>query len=1215
MTHPRAHPSWPIWFAFCAASLALLLLGAAPGADGQHHLLHYSNALALAFLLAYPGQGRPVALWLLGASVLHLWLSAPLPSGVIAERLLHLLEIPAGLALLRRWLGPGDFRSDPAALARLLLLGCALPPLIGAALAALATMAAAPADAAAAANAWSAHYLDGAVGAAAMLPLSLGLFSPPPPRPRPPDLVWHRASLTALMPLTCWLALAYLNAPFVVMQMPLTLIAIRLSFTWTAALVFGCVLLVDALLSSGYGLPAEVFARWHGQALQLPLLTLLLPPLLLAASVGKSRRMEALRTHDEQTLAANNVRLQTILDHMPAMIGYWDRDLHNVFGNRAYVDYFGLDPEQIRGKHIREVIGEQRYRLNQPYMEQALAGQTPMFERLITDTAGVARHTLASYVPDVEQGVVRGFYAFVTDITPLKQAQQQSTAARQQLQAIIDAASEFAIIAAGPDGRITQFNRGAERLLGYCAARMLGRSARRLLLRRELEARAAALSAQLGRPIHNLEALAALPRSGVPDEHCWHLRRRDGSLVPVRLVVTPMGDAGTADQGFLGIASDITRQHQLEQTLVQAKELAEAANRAKSEFVANMSHEIRTPLNGVLGMTYLLETSALSADQRSHLAMIRQAGHSLLKVLNDILDFEKLGAGRMTVQPQPFSLDELLADVCNGMAVLAGDKPLELLLTLEADVPATLVGDAGRLQQVLMNLLGNAIKFTERGQVGLRLAGGGPETAPAAGSEARGAAPLRCIIHDSGIGIDAAQRARLFQPFSQADSSISRRYGGSGLGLSIARQLVELMGGTITLDSTPGVGSTFTVSLPLTAAGATTPAAAGAGLRLLVIDQDGPSRAALCQTLATRAMLTHCVVGVAAALQQAHRAQATGQPYHALLIHQRQLAQGQDWRALAALRAAAAAPVLAMVDGPAGRHWLAQHCPDQLDAVLAKPISPAQLLAALQPAVRSAPTASARPLLGTRVLLVEDVPLNQMVACGMLQQAGAQVDVAADGRQALQRLRQAEYQLVLMDIHMPDMDGYQATRALRSELGLRVPVLAVTAGVTASERQRCLDAGADGVIAKPLQIEALLACILPHLATPAPAAAPGDASRLDELLALSGGDRVYQQQLFVLAGNALHEQPQQLLAARQDWQGACPEAAAERLHAMRGTLGMLGARHFVTLAQALEQDLLAPDGHVDATAFDTLDAALQAALAAIRAWLAQHVALPVNAAG
>lgn len=300
--------------------------------------------------------------------------------------------------------------------------------------------------------------------------------------------------------------------------------------------------------------------------------------------------------------------------------------------------------------------------------------------------------------------------------------------------------------------------------------------------------------------------------------------------------------------------------------------------------------------------------------------------------------------------------------------------------------------------------------------------------------------------------------------------------------------------------------------------------------------------------------------------------------------------------------------------------------------MLAKPISPAQLLAALQPAARPAPTASTKPLLGTRVLLVEDVPLNQMVACGMLQQAGAQVDVAADGRQALQRLRQSDYQLVLMDIHMPDMNGYQATRALRDELGLRVPVLAVTAGVTASERQRCLDAGADGVIAKPLQIEALLACILPHLSTPSPAAeapampltaqlaapaiaTPGDASRLDELLALSGGDRVYQQQLFVLAGNALHEQPQQLQAARQDWQSGRLEAAAERLHAMRGTLGMLGARHFVTLAQALEQDLLAPDGRVDATAFDTLDAALHPALAAIRAWLAQHVALPVSAAG
>jgi PAS domain S-box-containing protein len=417
--------------------------------------------------------------------------------------------------------------------------------------------------------------------------------------------------------------------------------------------------------------------------------------------------------------------------------------------------------------------------------------------------------------------------------------------------------------------------------------------------------------------------------------------------------------------GFYLTAMNITDRKNSEQR-------AEAASRAKSEFVANMSHEIRTPMNAVLGVAYLLENTPLTQAQKEYVGMIRSSGQMLLGVLNDVLDFSKIEAGRMELAPQPFLLREVLDSLSNVMSLPANARGISLAIDAADEVPAVLVGDAMRLQQILLNLVGNAVKFTERGGVSVRVM----LDQDAAEQGLR----LRFAVRDSGIGMDLEQQSRLFSAFNQADASTTRRFGGTGLGLAICRRLTELMGGDISVRSTPGAGSEFVVTLPFG-----------------VADDDVPVEHPALQTAA---------------------------------------AQG----------------------------WLMPEAP------------------ALQDAPPEPEPAPAPRLQGLRLLLVEDHPLNQLVARGMLEHAGASVEVAENGQLAVDRLRDRaeDYDIVLMDVQMPVMDGFEATRHIRHTLGLKLPVLAMTAGVMQSEQDQCIDAGMDDFIAKPVDVEQMLDTISRH---------------------------------------------------------------------------------------------------------------------------------------
>jgi PAS domain S-box-containing protein len=742
--------------------------------------------------------------------------------------------------------------------------------------------------------------------------------------------------------------------------------------------------------------------------------------------------------------------LQTIIDQMPAMIGYWDPELRNRFGNQSYVEWFGKTPQEMRGKHIREVIGEKLYALNLPHMQAALRGERQQFERTIVDVSGRTRYSLASYLPDIRGGMVKGFYVFVADITPLKQAQMALAEAQSHLRAVIDSAAEFAILATDQSGTIQLFNKGAEEMLGYRAEELVGKFKPDILhLPEEIIERRALLSQEAGHTVSIDEVFVGRARQGVSESREWTLVHKNGQQVPVRLLIAPMRDHQGEITGFVGIANDISAQRQARQALRQAKELAEQASQAKSDFVANMSHEIRTPMNAILGMSYLLAGSDLDAEQRSHLDMIRTSAASLLAILDEILDFSKIEAGKMALAPLDFNLDDVTRSVAGMMSVSAQQKGLQLSLHVDEDVPRYLHGDAQKLRQVLVNLAGNAVKFTERGEIDLHVA---------AIRKTEGEAALRFTIRDTGIGMDAEQVGRLFKPFEQADSSITRRFGGTGLGLAISKRLVEMMGGQLGVESEAGQGSTFFFELTFKVVEGALPGAAQ-------------------ETLA-----------------QAGR---------------------QDMR---------------------------------LD--------------------------------GARLLLVEDNVINQEVAAKILRKAGAEVEIVENGQIALERLRgPGRYHVILMDIQMPVLDGYRASRSIRDELNLKTPIIAMTAGVTPSERAQCAAAGMDDFIAKPFDVPEMLLKIRHFLnLADLPSAEPhkpengGATPNFDAagFLDMLDGDISFCADLI---RQFIDNTRGNLDGVRQARTEDLPEEAARALHTLKGTADTLRAKRLAQTAAAAEAEV------------------------------------------
>jgi PAS domain S-box-containing protein len=751
----------------------------------------------------------------------------------------------------------------------------------------------------------------------------------------------------------------------------------------------------------------------------------------------------------------------------------------------------------------------------------------------------------------------------------LRESAQAVRRGRDEMGAILETAHD-AFVMADASGRIIAWNRQAEATLGWTREEVLGRSLTDTIIPPAFrEAHRAGFERFLatghGPVLGRRLELSAL--------------HREGRELPIEITISAVQWGG--ERCFAAFLHDITERKRAEEELRAAKGAAEAANRAKSEFLANMSHEIRTPMNGILGMTDLLLEGDLTREQRESLGLVKSSADALLGVINDILDFSKIEAGKLDLDPTPLFLRDLVGDTLKALAYQAHEKGLELACDLPPNVPDLVIADPVRLRQVLTNLVGNAIKFTERGEVVVR----------AALLETRDDRyRLRFAVSDTGIGIPANKLKAIFDPFTQADGSTTRKFGGTGLGLTICARLVEIMGGRIWAESELGKGSTFQFEIQLERARGSierrVPVPADLrGLPVLVVDDNATNRRVLEETLRLWGATPTCVDSGQAALDELARAAAAQQRYAAVLLDA--MMPGMDGFEVAervAKNPAIGAPIL-MLTSADRKGDAARSRALGIAAYLVKPVKPNELNLALAVALPAAAAEivytaprSGRDANGVRrlrILVAEDNPVNQRVAIRLLEKGGHAVTLANHGGEAVVALDRGEFDLVLMDVQMPEMDGFEATRVIREReagTGRHIPIVAMTAHAMKGDRERCLAAGMDDYLAKPVQrseLDRVLAWVAGAPATAPKESAPAEPVAFDRTSALErlGGDEA----LFAeVAGLFLTDAPQQLEDIRRAVAARDAGALRRAAHSLKGAAAYVGGMAASSVAHRLE---------------------------------------------
>jgi PAS domain S-box-containing protein len=750
---------------------------------------------------------------------------------------------------------------------------------------------------------------------------------------------------------------------------------------------------------------------------------------------------------------------------------------------------------------------------------------------------------------------------------------------------IVDTAHD-AFVAMDAAGRIVDWNPQAEAEFGWSRDEVIGR---------EL---AATLIPDDFRSAHRrgLEHFLATGEGPLLNRRIEvSASRRSGELFPVEITITAIREAES--YLFMAFLHDITERKRTEAELKTSKDDAESANKSKSEFLANMSHEIRTPMNGVIGMTELLLNTEVTSEQRQYLQLVQSSADALLTLLNDILDFSKIEAGKLELDFQPFDLQETLGTTLHTLASRAAAKGLELAVRVPPDVPNDLVGDAGRLRQIVVNLVGNAIKFTSQGEVVVNVAAESAESS---------AVILHFAVRDTGIGIAPEKQSRIFEAFSQADTSTTREYGGTGLGLAITSQLVRMMDGRVWVESQLGEGSTFHFTARFSRS-IESPRAQPAAIEnlhdlpVLVVDDNATNRL-ICQELINNwGMKSTAVAGGSEALTALGRAAALGKPYRLVLMDI--MMPGMDGfetvERMQGISNFGAAKVIML--SSAGRSEDNKRAARLgVARCLTKPVTQSQLFNAISQALGTA-VADASPFdsiqkdrpgdfVPRRILLAEDGLVNQKVAIDLLTKRGHHVTLANNGQEALEKLDGQEFDLILMDVQMPIMDGFTATAAIRRDektAHRHIPIIAMTAHAMTGDRERCLDAGMDAYVAKPFRPQELFRVVEqvqptqpmsdvveggdePLIAkTPLPPAGPTSPvvfDRAEALKRVGESDEILRElmELFRVEG------PKQMEEIRQKKAAGDMPGLARAAHTLKGSVAIFAAQAACDAALRIE---------------------------------------------
>jgi two-component system, sensor histidine kinase and response regulator len=876
---------------------------------------------------------------------------------------------------------------------------------------------------------------------------------------------------------------------------------------------------------------------------------------------------------------------QLVLENCGPML-WIDRESRRVtFANPAICAHLGYSREEMIGLEVPTFdpfFGPEQAR----FVLDALAGgQTSV-------TIETRHRRKDGTIRDVEATIFYTEYAgrgvhivSVKDLTAQKAAAGEASRQQALMTGMINSIPDT-VLYRDPDGVVLACNEAFARIRGLECAQIVGCTMFDLFP----PERAAIIVARDAEVLSSLE----------PSTFDELVACADGTEIYLEILRTPVRDQAGQLIGVLATGRNITERKRTEEEIRRAKEIAEEATRMKSDFLANMSHEIRTPMNAIIGLSHLVLKTELTPRQRDYIAKVQTSGQHLLGVINDILDFSKVEAGKLDLENTEFELEKLLDNTSSLISEKSHAKGLELVFEVAPDVPPHLVGDSLRLGQILLNYANNAVKFTEKGEIVISVR---------ASERTEKDVLLHFRVQDTGIGLTQEQMGRLFQSFSQADTSTTRKFGGTGLGLAISKKLAELMGGQVGVESEPGKGSTFWFSAKV---------GIGAGIRrelvpnpdlrgrrALVVDDNDHARAVIVDMLEGMTFLTHQVDSGAAAIDELRKAAVQGHPYDIVYLDWRMPGMdGMDTARRIQSLGLETPPILFLVTAYGREEMRKEAHLIGIDDVLVKPVSPSLLFDATMSVlgeVRAMPLKAKivkgeslqsrlAALRGKRVLLVEDNDINQQVARELLEDAGLAVDVAADGQVALDMAQRTAYDLVFMDMQMPVMDGLVATRRMR-EIGklARLPIVAMTANAMEMDRQRCLESGMNDVVVKPIDPEDLWTTLLrwvPQEETPAapapqvlqaavtaaPDGLPQGIPGLDTVLGLqrmSGKRKLYLAMLrrYIDGQRDVCAKVHEALAI-----GDIP--TAERLaHTAKGVSGTIGATQVEALAAGLELSL------------------------------------------